>query len=152
MKIKKIIINILGLLCLSIIKINENNLKYLFKEINIVYFTSIISSNLYDEEINVSDTYINVIDYYNINDSLYVEPINNEIILPISGVISKIDKNMIYLSTTNGIIIIDEVNSTNYHLYTYYKAYNVLGYSDKYIISLNLDLVKNKYKINYEKV
>lgn len=152
MRYKNILVKIIGLLLVLFINLNKNQFKYLYKEINIVYFTSIISSNLYESNVEVSSTYIDVLDYYSYNDSLYIIPINEEVIIPSSGIISKISNNIIYLSTINGIIIIENIDKSLYHLYEYYESYSVLGNSKSYIIKTDVEYFKYKYRINYEKI
>lgn len=142
----------LTLLFLVIAKFNEKIFSFMFDEINVVRVVSRVSSNLYDEYTSVGQTDISVLNYYIKNDIIYITPINNEVILPVNGIISKINKNGVYIETTDGVLCISNINNLNYRLYQYYDAYSILGSAEEFTISLDIDLVSSEYIIDYEKV
>lgn len=142
----------LTLLFLVIAKFNEKIFSFMFDEINVVRVVSRVSSNLYDEYTSVGQTDISVLNYYIKNDIIYISPINNEVILPVNGIISKINKNGVYIETTDGVLCISNINNLNYRLYQYYDAYSILGSAEEFTISLDIDLVSSEYIIDYEKV
>lgn len=138
------------ILCLGVIKIV--NLSFFTKEINICSIVSGFAGNLYLNEITVGSTDIEVIDYSLSDDNLTVIPANSKAILPISGIITDINNNFIKIEGTNSIYYVYNVKS-NYRLYQYYNAGDVLGSSEEFIISSDniIDIVSG-YILNYEAI
>ena len=140
------------LLC-GIIKMFENELSFLLKEINIISFYSIMASNLYNDDTNVMNENIELLDFYLYDSYLYVKPINKEILLPVNGLVTKINHDSLVLSTNVGNYKIYTAEKSVF-LYQYYKSYTKLGnVSDYYVISGdNLSSIVSKLMIVYEKV
>lgn len=125
---------------------------FLVKEIEIEKLINIFSLNLHNNEKAVINDKISVLDYYFDNECLYIIPINNEVKLPISGVVTKRDKNIIIIETINGNIYIEGIDS-NYYLYQYYNANCILGNSN--LISIRSDIneeIVNSLVIDYEAI
>ena len=131
----------------------ENELSFLLKEINIISFYSIMASNLYNDDTNVMNENIEVLDFYLYDSYLYVKPINKEILLPVNGLVTKINHDSLVLSTNVGNYKIYTAEKSVF-LYQYYKSYTKLGnVSDYYVISGdNLSSIVSKLMIVYEKV
>ncbi|MBQ9124485.1 MAG: hypothetical protein IJY14_02220 [Acholeplasmatales bacterium] len=123
------------------------------KEINIYKYLSFISSNLYDDIQSVSSTKVEVFDYEIKNNNLYIETINNEVRLPINGMVTEVKDNYIIIHNHNNYYKINNINNLKFHLYQHYKNNLILGYSDNIIIEANdYNTIVSGLIINYEKI
>ena len=124
----------------------------LVQEIKPFYISNIMASNLYYDTVKVSNEKIDVIDYYVYEDLLFITPIKNNVMLPISGMIYKVKKDYISIEANGSIYEIYNIKS-NYLLYQYYQAGSILGKSDEVIIkSSEYDNIINNIMINNEMV
>lgn len=136
-----------------IIKLFDNEQNIITKELDLKYI-NYIAPSLYYDDIPVVSKDIDVIDYFINNDLLYVKPVNNKMVLPISGLITKINKNYIVLSTDDGIYNIMNYNNKLVYLYQYYNSFAELGTTDDYYIieGKNLKNIVNRLNIIYDEV
>lgn len=144
---KKYIILIFCLVCIKLF-----NITFITNEINLYGGISTFASNLYLDDEAVSEENIEVIDYEIKDDSLYVTPVNKEVVLPISGIINNITDEYIEIQSASNSYKIYNVDS-KYRMYQYYKKNTILGYSDEYyIVSLNYQSIVSHFIFNYEEV
>lgn len=151
MKRKNIAFGIISfsLLFLKILNINIA----IDKEINIYKYLSFISDNLYNDIQSVSSTKVEVVDYEIKDDKLYIETINNEVRLSISGMITEVNCNYIVIQNNSNYYKIYNINNLKFHLYQHYKNNLILGYSDNIIIEANdYNTIVSGLIINYEKI
>lgn len=138
------------LICLGLIKLN--NISFFTQDINVCNIVSNIAKNLYDDSTLVSNEKIGVIDFALENNSLMVEPLGDDVILPISGIITKVYKNYITITDSNNEYDVYNIKC-DYKLYQYYKSGSILGSSNKYvIIGNNLKEIATGYILNYEAI
>lgn len=144
---------IIMILFTLIIKLFDNEQNIITKELDLKYI-NYIAPSLYYDDIPVVSKDIDVIDYFINNDLLYVKPVNNKMVLPISGLITKINKNYIVLSTDDGIYNIMNYNNKLVYLYQYYNSFDELGTTDDYYIieGKNLKNIVNRLNIIYDEV
>lgn len=128
------------------------NLNFLTEEINMCKMISLFASNLYYEDNLVSTEDIEVLNFEIKEEVIEIIPTNNNVILPISGIISCVKKDYIIIESSTNIYKIYDIES-NYNLYQYYKKGNVLGHSDKYIIITNdIQSIVEHFILNHEEV
>jgi hypothetical protein len=131
------------------IKLFENKLNIFTKNINETKIIAYIAPNLYDYNSVVSSEKIIVIDYFIKDNKLCVKPYNNEIVLPINGLISKCNTNNIIISTTLSTYLRSNVINKDVYLYQYYNSHTNIGKTDDYFIisGNNLDLIVRSLSI-----
>ncbi len=128
------------------------NNKLVFKEIPICKISEVLAGNLYDEYSRVSDNKIEVLDYYIYEDYIKIIPIKNECRLPLNGIITKSIANEIEIEASEYKYVIKNIDS-NYYLYQYYNANNILGYSNEfYIYGDKCKEIIGSLIINYEEI
>ena len=133
------------------IKIFENEIPIITNELKLNHI-SYLTLNLYDD-ISVSNILIDVYDYNVYDNKLYIYPINNEVILPISGIVNKISKNYIIISDFNDEYKISNIKK-NVYLYQYYNEYTNLGIVEDYYIieSKSINKIVSKLNLNNEEI
>ena len=130
------------------LKLNDNN-TIIEKEIELNKISYLLLG--YDSDILVGDIDIDVFDYYIENNQLVVKPLGSRVILPISGIISEINKDYIVIDSLDNKYYIYGLDKTNFLLYQYYYHNQVLGEASIYkIVCDDLSDVVAWYKINYE--
>jgi hypothetical protein len=134
-------------------KLFESKLTIITNEINISY-VEFLAPTLYTDDTLVSGKNIDVIDYYIYDNKIYIKPINREIIMPISGLITKINNTKICISNINDSYIIYKIDKKNILLYQHYDSYTSLGYTEDYYIIEGNDLnnIVKRLNIVYEEV
>ena len=78
------------------LKLNDNN-TIIEKEIELNKLSYLLLG--YDSDILVGDIDIDVFDYYIENNQIVVKPLGSRVILPISGIISEINKDYIVIDS-----------------------------------------------------
>ena len=107
----------------------------------------------YDNEALVSNTDINVIDYCIIDNSAVIKPIGDDVILPISGIITEINKDFIAIDGIDNMYYIYGIKDLNFGLYQYYYSNQILAKSNQYIVKCNdINSFLANYSINYEAI
>lgn len=107
----------------------------------------------YDNEALVSNTDINVIDYCIIDNSAVIKPICENVILPISGIITEINKDFIAIDGIDNMYYIYGIKDLNFGLYQYYYSNQILAKSNQYIVKCNdINSFLANYSINYEAI
>ena len=142
---------ILMILSVVGVKLFDNKLSFITKDINESKIVFIIAPNLYNYDSVVSTNNIAVLDYFIKNDKLFIKPLNNEVVLPINGIISKCSKNELILSTKDCIYKISNLNNSNMYLYQFYNSYTNIGTTDDYYIVSgdNLEEISRSLSIEY---
>lgn len=120
-------------------------------ELNPIGISYVFGKNMYDEVL-VSNEFIEVLDYYLEDDTLYILPINGEIKLPFNISIYKVYSDSIVVVDNEAKYHLYGVNNRKKNLYQYVYAKETIGYSADYyfIKSDNLDYIISKIIINYE--
>jgi len=107
----------------------------------------------YDNEALVSNTDINVIDYCIIDNSAVIKPIGDDVILPISGIITEINKDFIAIDGIDNMYYIYGIKDLNFGLYQYYYSNQILAKSNQYMVKCNdINSFLANYSINYEAI
>ncbi len=127
-------------------------LTFFTEELNICQFVSGFASNLYAVDESVAATDIEVIEYELKNNRLYVTPVNQEVILPVSGIISEVGDDFIEVQASNCVYRVFGIHPS-YRLYQYYKKGMILGHSKKYYVeAINYNAIVSHLVINYESI
>lgn len=128
------------------------NLSFFTEELNICQFMSGFASNLYAYDESVAAMDIEVIEYEIKNERLYVTPVNQEVILPVSGIISEVGDSYIEVQSSNCVYRVFGLKPS-YRLYQYYQKGMILGYSQKYYIeAISYNAIVSHLVINYESI
>ncbi len=122
--IKKYIIAISLLILFKIYEIPLVN-----NDINLCKYSSIIASNLYENESMVGSVKTEVLDYYIEDNYLYIKPLYNKLTLPIHGIISEANNDYIVIQCSDMEYKISNVKP-KLRLYQYYRENELIGYSE----------------------
>lgn len=154
MNLKKYIFKyfILSILLLNYFFIPGIN-KILKKEINLSFVNNFLAKSIYEDETNVSNTYITVKDFIIENNILYVFPLDNNVILPIDVMISSINNDEIEVVSIDKKYIIGHFKRQK-NLYQFVDKNIAIGTTkDFYIIKGDfIDEIAKKFIIYYEKI
>lgn len=127
--------------------------KLLKKEINIPLINSFLAKSLYEDEKTVSNTYITVKDFIIEKDTLYVFPLDDNVVLPIDVMISSINNGETEVICIDKKYIISHFDRQK-NLYQFVNRNIPLGKTlDFYIIkSEYINELASKFIIYYEKI
>lgn len=128
------------------------NLSFFTEEINLCGIVSGFASNLYTYDESVAAEDIAVIDYRLEGNELSVIPMNQEVILPVSGIVSGMGKDYIEIQSTEATYRIYHITAS-YRLYQYYKKGMILGKSGQYVaVSEHIEQIARRLVIQHESV
>lgn len=128
------------------------NLSFFTKEWNLCKMVSGFASNLYTYDESVAAEDIAVLDYQLQDTKLSVIPLNREVILPVSGIVSAVGKDYIEIQSTSATYRIYHITAS-YRLYQYYKKGMILGKSEQYaVVSEHIEHIACRLVIQHESV
>ena len=135
---------------LFLFKIYE--IPFVNNEINLCKYSSFVASNLYKNEVMVGSVKKEVLDYYFIDNSLYIKPLNNELALPIHGIVSEACNNYVVIDCSDTRYKISNLKP-KIRLYQYYKENELIGYGE--LIKIDADSYESLVSlliINHEQI
>ena len=149
----KIISFIFVTFCIGILKYTNIAPNIVNSDYNENNFIKFIGDNLFKNEITVSNEKIEVIDYEVKDNLLYIYPINNQVILPLDGIITNKCNNRITISNVycNFDVYLDDCRL---FLYQYYDNNTVLGNCNNYYVIKADDYtnITRYLSLNYDEV
>ncbi len=147
MVLKKYAFVLLGVLFIKLFHIS-----FFTDEINLCGFMSRFAMNLYTYDATVGVEDIEVIDYRIEEERLYIEPLRQEVILPISGIVSDVTNDYIEIQSSNQVYQVYHIKP-DYRLYQYYNCGMILGHSDGYYVKcVEYNAIVSHLVIQYESV
>lgn len=139
-------------LCIALIIIKLCNISFLTKSLNISRMVSEFASNLYTYDEGVATNDVEVIDYVLMEKDIYITPMNQEVVLPISGIVSDVGSNYIEIQTNNASYKIYDIKP-KFLLYQYYKKGMILGESKQCRIeTYDFQAIVSHLVIRYEAI